>query len=53
MWRSYLKIGLHSLAQSRAYTFVAASLIPFAIGTVAAHAIRIARTNPINTLRYE
>jgi putative ABC transport system permease protein len=35
--------------------FVVAALIAFAIaiGTVAGHAIRISRTNPINALRYE
>ena len=29
------------------------STVEYAIGTVAAHAIRVARTNPIHALRYE
>ena len=35
--------------------FVLAGLIAFviALGTIAGHAIRVARTNPVNALRYE
>ncbi len=39
MWRNYLTVGVRALA--------------IALGTIAGHALKVARANPIHALRYE
>ena len=51
MWRNYLTVGFRALTRSRTYAFI--NIFGLALGTIAGHAIRVARSNPIHALRYE
>ena len=55
MWRNNLLIAFRLLARHRVYSAIniGGLALGIAIGTIAGHAIRVARTNPIHALRYE
>ena len=64
MWQNYLTVAVRALARHKVYSSStssawrsasppACSSLAIALGTIAGHAMKVARLNPVHALRYE